>query len=131
MFLGKRRVEFVNPENYNSLKKNVENKLAEKKAGQADLELLKKLSTNLVISQEYVKAFANGKAMNTISVNALTNKRNKDHEVYKMNATNKKGLFGGYSTSVPSTKTMKLIPNDEYNKRLETAKNALQVRQND
>ena len=109
MFLGKRRVEFVNPENYNSLKKNVENKLAEKKAGQADLELLKKLSTNLVISQEYVKAFANGKAMNTISVNALTNKRNKDHEVYKMNATNKKGLFGGYSTSVPSTKTMKLI----------------------
>ncbi len=84
----------------------------------------------MVISQEYVKAFANGKAMNTISVNALTNKRNKDHEVYKMNATNKKGLFGGYSTSVPSTKTMKLIPNDEYNKRLETAKNALQVRQN-
>jgi len=41
MFLGKRRVEFVNPGNYNSLKKNVENKLAEKKAGEADLELLK------------------------------------------------------------------------------------------
>jgi hypothetical protein len=130
-FMGfKRQVAFVNPAKYNATKKELENKLVEKKATQADLELLKKLSTNLVISKEYVKAFANGKLMNTISVNALTNKRNKDHEVYKMNATNKRGLFGGYSTSVPSTKTMKLIPNDEYNKRLERAKNALQVRQN-
>ena len=130
MFMGKRRIAYVNPTNYNAMKKEVENKLAEKTASEADLQLLKKLSTNLAISKNYVKAFANGKAMNTISVNALTNKRNKDHEVYKMNATNKKGLFGGYSTTVPGTKTMKFIPNAEYNKTLNRAKTALEVRRN-
>jgi hypothetical protein len=107
MFMGKRRIAYVNPTNYNAMKKEVENKLAEKTASEADLQLLTKLSTNLAISKNYVKAFANGKAMNTISVNALTNKRNKDLEVYKLNATNKKGIFGGYSTTVPGTKTMK------------------------
>ena len=83
MFMGKRRIAYVNPTNYNAMKKEVENKLAEKTASEADLQLLTKLSTNLAISKNYVKAFANGKAMNTISVNALTNKRNKDLEVYK------------------------------------------------
>ena len=116
LFMGKRRIAYVNPTNYNAMKKEVENKLAEKTVSEADLQLLKKLSTNLAISKNYVKAFANGKAMSTISVNALTNKRNKDLEVYKLNATNKKGIFGGYSTTVPGTKTMKFIPNAEYNK---------------
>ena len=130
MFMGKRRIAYVNPTNYNAMKKEVENKLAEKTASEADLQLLTKLSTNLAISKNYVKAFANGKAMNTISVNALTNKRNKDLEVYKLNATNKKGLFGGYSTTVPGTKTMKFIPNAEYNKTLNRAKTALEARRN-
>ena len=130
MFMGKRRIAYVNPTNYNAMKKEVENKLAEKTASEADLQLLTKLSTNLAISKNYVKAFANGKAMNTISVNALTNKRNKDLEVYKLNATNKKGIFGGYSTTVPGTKTMKFIPNAEYNKTLNRAKTALEARRN-
>jgi hypothetical protein len=130
MFMGKRRIAYVNPTNYNAMKKEVENKLAEKTASEADLQLLTKLSTNLAISKNYVKAFANGKAMNTISVNALTNKRNKDLEVYKLNATNKKGIFGGYSTTVPGTKTMKFIPNTEYNKTLNRAKTALETRRN-
>ena len=130
MFMGKRRIAYVNPTNYNAMKKEVENKLAEKTASEADLQLLTKLSTNLAISKNYVKAFANGKAMNTISVNALTNKRNKDLEVYKLNATDKKGIFGGYSTTVPGTKTMKFIPNAEYNKTLNRAKTALEARRN-
>jgi hypothetical protein len=130
LFMGKRRIAYVNPTNYNAMKKEVENKLAEKTVSEADLQLLKKLSTNLAISKNYVKAFANGKAMSTISVNALTNKRNKDLEVYKLNATNKKGIFGGYSTTVPGTKTMKFIPNAEYNKTLNRAKTALEARRN-
>ena len=130
LFMGKRRIAYVNPTNYNAMKKEVENKLAEKTVSEADLQLLTKLSTNLAISKNYVKAFANGKAMNTISVNALTNKRNKDLEVYKLNATNKKGIFGGYSTTVPGTKTMKFIPNAEYNKTLNRAKTALEARRN-
>jgi hypothetical protein len=130
LFMGKRRIAYVNPTNYNAMKKEVENKLAEKTVSEADLQLLKKLSTNLAISKNYVKAFANGKAISTISVNALTNKRNKDLEVYKLNATNKKGIFGGYSTTVPGTKTMKFIPNAEYNKTLNRAKTALEARRN-
>jgi hypothetical protein len=39
-------------------------------------------------------------------------------------------MFGGYSTTVPGTKTMKFIPNAEYNKSLNRAKNALQARRN-
>ena len=57
-------------------------------------------------------------------------RRNKDLEVYKLNATNKKGMFGGYSTTVPGTKTMKFIPNAEYNKTLNRAKTALEARRN-
>ena len=48
----------------------------------------------------------------------------------RLNATNKKGIFGGYSTTVPGTKTMKFIPNDEYNKTLNRAKTALEARRN-
>ena len=88
------------------------------------------LSVNAVVSTDYVKAFANGKSFVNLSLNTLKNKRNKDLEVYKLNATNKKGIFGGYSTTVPGTKTMKFIPNAEYNKTLNRAKTALEARRN-
>ena len=130
LFMGKRRVAYVNPSNYNSTKTNIEGQISNKEAKKADLEALKKLSVNAVVSTEYVKAFANGKSFVNLSLNTLKNKRNKDLEVYKLNATNKKGIFGGYSTTVPGTKTMKFIPNAEYNKTLNRAKTALEARRN-
>ena len=130
LFMGKRRVAYVNPTNYNSTKANIEKQITEKVAKKADLDALKKLSINAAVSTNYVKAFANGKSFVNVSLNALKSKRNKDLEVYKLNATNKKGMFGGYSTTVPGTKTMKFIPNAEYNKSLNRAKNALQARRN-
>merc|ERR1712100_740599 len=111
-------------------KANIEKQITEKVAKKADLDALKKLSINAAVSTNYVKAFANGKSFVNVSLNALKSKRNKDLEVYKLNATNKKGMFGGYSTTVPGTKTMKFIPNAEYNKSLNRAKNALQARRN-
>ena len=130
LFMGKRRVAYVNPANYNSTKANIEKQITEKVAKKADLDALKKLSVNAAVSTNYVKAFANGKSFVNVSLNALKSKRNKDLEVYKLNATNKKGMFGGYSTTVPGTKTMKFIPNTEYNKSLNRAKTALQARRN-
>jgi hypothetical protein len=130
LFMGKRRVAYVNPSNYNSTKTNIEGQISNKEAKKADLEALKKLSVNAVVSTDYVKAFANGKSFVSVSLNTLKNKRNKDLEVYKLNATNKKGVFGGYSTTVPGTKTMKFIPNAEYNKTLNRAKTALEARRN-
>ena len=130
LFMGKRRVAYVNPSNYNSTKTNIEGQISNKEAKKADLEALKKLSVNAVVSTDYVKAFANGKSFVNVSLNTLKNKRNKDLEVYKLNATNKKGVFGGYSTTVPGTKTMKFIPNAEYNKTLNRAKTALEARRN-
>ena len=130
LFMGKRRVAYVNPTNYNSTKANIEKQITEKVAKKADLDALKKLSINAAVSTNYVKAFANGKSFVNVSLNALKSKRNKDLEVYKLDATDKKGMFGGYSTTVPGTKTMKFIPNAEYNKSLNRAKNALQARRN-
>ena len=130
LFMGKRRVAYVNPTNYNSTKANIEKQITEKVAKKADLDALKKLSVNAAVSTNYVKAFANGKSFVNVSLNALKSKRNKDLEVYKLDATDKKGMFGGYSTTVPGTKTMKFIPNAEYNKSLNRAKNALQARRN-
>ena len=130
LFMGKRRVAYVNPANYNSTKANIEKQITEKVAKKADLDALKKLSVNAAVSTNYVKAFANGKSFVNVSLNALKSKRNKDLEVYKLNATNKKGMFGGYSTTVPGTKTMEFIPNTEYNKSLNRAKTALQARRN-
>ena len=130
LFIGKRRVAYVNPANYNSTKANIERQITEKVAKKADLEALTKLSVNAAVSTNYVKAFANGKSFVNVSLNALKSKRNKDLEVYKLDATDKKGMFGGYSTTVPGTKTMKFIPNTEYNKSLNRAKNALQARRN-
>ena len=130
LFMGKRRVAYVNPTNYNSTKANIEKQITEKVAKKADLDALKKLSVNAAVSTNYVKAFANGKSFVNVSLNALKSKRNKDLEVYKLDATDKKGMFGGYSTTVPGTKTMKFIPNTEYNKSLNRAKNALQARRN-
>jgi hypothetical protein len=130
LFMGKRRVAYVNPSNYNSTKTNIEGQISNKEAKKANLEALKKLSVNAVVSTDYVKAFANGKSFVNLSLNTLKNKRNKDLEVYKLNATNKKGIFGGYSTTVPGTKTMKFIPNAEYNKTLNRAKTALEARRN-
>ena len=130
LFIGKRRVAYVNPANYNSTKANIERQITEKVAKKADLEALTKLSVNAAVSTNYVKAFANGKSFVNVSLNALKSKRNKDLEVYKLDATDKKGMFGGYSTTVPGTKTMKFIPNTEYNKSLNRAKTALQARRN-
>src|SRR5210317_1604089 len=130
LFMGKRRVAYVNPTNYNSTKANIEKQITEKVAKKADLDALKKLSINAAVSTNYVKAFANGKSFVNVSLNALKSKRNKDLEVYKLDATDKKSMFGGYSTTVPGTKTMKFIPNAEYNKSLNRAKNALQARRN-
>jgi hypothetical protein len=130
LFMGKRRVAYVNASNYNSTKTNIEGQISNKEAKKADLEALKKLSVNAVVSTDYVKAFANGKSFVNLSLNTLKNKRNKDLEVYKLNATNKKGMFGGYTTTVPGTKTMKFIPNAEYNKTLNRAKTALEARRN-
>src|SRR5210317_2175898 len=130
LFMGKRRVAYVNPTNYNSTKANIEKQITEKVAKKADLDALKKLSINAAVSTNYVKAFANGKSFVNVSLNALKSKRNKDPKVYKLDATDKKGMFGGYSTTVPGTKTMKFIPNAEYNKSLNRAKNALQARRN-
>ena len=123
-FFGKTRVKYIEPEKYEDTKRNIESKLTNKKSE----DTLNKLSKNAKVSKEYVKAFASGKPFANISLNSLKNKRNRDVEVYKLDVANKKTLFG-FQKRV-DTKTMKLIPNSEYNNRFKKAANNLQKRQN-
>ena len=127
---GKSRISFIASDKYNNTKRNLEEKLKIKQEKKNDIEALRKLSVNAAVSMNYVKAFAGETRFVNVSLNALKNKRNKDLEIYKLNATDKKTMFGGYSTTVPGTKTMKFVSNNEYNKSLNRAKAALQVRRN-
>jgi len=112
-FMFTRRITFVNPVNYNATKKELENKLTEKMADEANSKLLNELSTN-VISQTYVKAFANGQPLKTVNKQALTNKFTKDLEL-------RNTLEQGNPSAFFKRKVVYIKP-ENYNAKLKNAK---------
>lgn len=89
------------------------------------------LTRNAGVSENYVKAFAGGSPISNIDLNALKAKRNLDYEVAKLDATNAKGLFGGYKTTVPDMKKLVYIKPNEYEARKAKAIEDLEKRRTD
>jgi hypothetical protein len=122
-------LKYVNNSNYQRQYNNATKKIETRKGIQNDKALLLKLSTNAVVSMDYVKAYAGNTPLSNVNLNSLKQKRNMDLEVAKLNATNVKSVFGKYQTTIPSTKKIKYIKPEEYNSKKSIAQEALEKRQ--
>ena len=112
---GKRKVVFIPLEKYNAELEKAQSVLNTKNTERMEKNTLTRLTTNAAVSANYVKAFASGKTLTNVQLNALKQKRNMDLEVAKLNATDVKTIFGKYQTTVPNTRKLKYIEPSQYN----------------
>ena len=112
---GKRKVVFIPLEKYNAELEKAQSVLNAKNTERMEKNTLTRLTTNAAVSANYVKAFASGKTLTNVQLNALKQKRNMDLEVAKLNATDVKTIFGKYQTTVPNTRKLKYIEPSQYN----------------
>ena len=125
---GKRKVVFIRPENYNAELEKVQSVLDAKNTERLEKNALTRLTTNAAVSANYVKAFAAGKPLANVQLNALKQKRNMDLDVAKLNATDVKTVFGKYQTTVPNTRKLVYIEPDQYNTKKRKAEENLEKR---
>jgi hypothetical protein len=125
---GKRKVVFIRPENYNTEFEKVQSVLDAKNTERLEKNALTRLTTNAAVSANYVKAFAAGKPLANVQLNALKQKRNMDLDVAKLNATDVKTVFGKYQTTVPNTRKLVYIEPDQYNTKKRKAEENLEKR---
>src|SRR5210317_1733570 len=125
---GKRKVVFIRPENYNTELEKVQSVLDAKNTERLEKNALTRLTTNAAVSANYVKAFAAGKPLANVQLNALKQKRNMDLDVAKLNATDVKTVFGKYQTTVPNTRKLVYIEPDQYNTKKRKAEENLEKR---
>jgi hypothetical protein len=125
---GKRKVVFIRPENYNAELEKVQSVLDAKNTERLEKNALTRLTTNAAVSTNYVKAFAAGKPLANVQLNALKQKRNMDLDVAKLNATDVKTVFGKYQTTVPNTRKLVYIEPDQYNTKKRKAEENLEKR---
>src|SRR6056300_830267 len=125
---GKRKVVFIRPENYNAELEKVQSVLDAKNTERLEKNTLTRLTTNAAVSANYVKAFAAGKPLANVQLNALKQKRNMDLDVAKLNATDVKTVFGKYQTTVPNTRKLVYIEPVQYNTKKRKAEENLEKR---
>src|SRR6056300_16608 len=125
---GKRKVVFIRPENYNTELEKVQSVLNAKNTERLEKNTLTRLTTNAAVSANYVKAFAAGKPLANVQLNALKQKRNMDLDVAKLNATDVKTVFGKYQTTVPNTRKLVYIEPVQYNTKKRKAEENLEKR---
>ena len=125
---GKRKVVFIPPEKYNAELEKAQSVLNAKNTERMEKNTLTRLTTNAAVSANYVKAFAAGKPLTNVQLNALKQKRDMDLEVAKLNATDVKTIFGKYQTTVPNTRKLKYIEPSQYNIQMRKAEENLEKR---